>query len=70
MPPRERWREQLRQRPLVGSDRIQYDDYEYAEEWYGRYERWLVDRRPITRLSLAYRPELVGLLPDEDRTTR
>lgn len=70
LPPRERWREQLTRRPTKGPGRIQYADYAYAEQWYDRFEAWITAGRPIVQIASDYRPELVGVRPEEDWTSR
>jgi hypothetical protein len=70
LPPRERWREQLTRRPTTGPGRIQYADYAYAEQWYGRFEAWIAASRAIEPIACDYRPELVGALPEDERTSR
>ncbi len=66
LPPRERWEEQLRRRPVGGGSSGQYDDYAYAEMWYDRFAGWEARRLSFTRLELPYRPELVGRIADAE----
>lgn len=70
LPPRSLWREQLTRRPTKAPGRVQYADYDYAERWYDRFASWITGGRPVTPISCDYRPELVGVLPEEDRTSR
>ncbi|UQA58609.1 ATP-binding protein [Polyangium aurulentum] len=64
LPPRERWEEQLRRRPTGGGSSGQYDDYEYAEQWYGRFSAWQARGFPCTRLELPHQPGLLGKIAD------
>lgn len=60
LPPRERWEEQLRRRPISGGSSGQYDDYAYSEQWYDRFALWQARGLSYTRLDTAYCPELLG----------
>ena len=64
LPPRDRWEEQLRQRPVHGGSSGQYDDYAYSEQWYERFTGWEARGLPFTRLDLPYTPELLGRVAD------
>lgn len=70
LPERSRWREQFRRRPTQGEGRLHYDDYDYAELWYERFEGWRAAGRALISLSTDYKPELVGVPPDEARTMK
>ncbi|MEP7124434.1 MAG: hypothetical protein ABJE95_26130 [Byssovorax sp.] len=62
LPPRERWEEQLRRRPVDLAGSHVYDDYAYARQWYDRFTTWPEREFPITRLEIPYQPDLVGRL--------
>ena len=60
LPPRERWEQQLRQRPIGKGATRQYNDYDYATYWYDRFASWSAQGRDVVRLDRPYRPELLG----------
>ncbi len=60
LPPRERWEQQLRQRPVGEGATRQYNDYAYATYWYERFASWSEEGRTVVRLDTPYRPELLG----------
>lgn len=60
LPPRDRWEQQLRQRPLGQGASQQYGDYDYAAIGYERFANWDDAQRKVVRLDSPFRPELLG----------
>jgi hypothetical protein len=58
-PERERWRRQLRSRPVGGGSSEQYDDYDYSEMWYDRFGEW-IGRAGVHVVEVSFDEGLVG----------
>lgn len=61
LPPRDRWRHQLHNRPVAQGGKRNYDDYDYAAQWYERFANWKAQGRAVVQLEAPYRPELIGV---------
>lgn len=60
LPERARWEQQLRARPVGSGSSGQYDDIEYARQWYSKFEGWLSLGFPLRRLEVPFDPQLIG----------
>ncbi len=64
LPPLDRWRLQLYERPVNRGGAENYDDYCYSETWYARLVHWL-GREGVHRLDVPFEQSRVGRVATE-----